>query len=53
LGKVEDGELWAEDLQNLMMHISLYTEGLMLYRSRQWGSLPTCLRQVDEHEEVV
>ncbi len=23
----------------------------MLYRSRNWGSLPTSLRQVDEHEE--
>jgi hypothetical protein len=53
LCKVEDGEPWAEELQNLMMPISLYAEGLMLYRSRQWGSLPTCLRQVDEHEEEV
>jgi hypothetical protein len=44
LCKVEDGEPWAEELQNLMMPISLYAEGLMLYRSRQWGSLPTCLR---------
>ncbi len=51
LGRSEEGEPWAEDLQNLMMPISLYTEGLMLYRSRHWGNLPTCLRQVDEHEE--
>jgi hypothetical protein len=34
LGRSEEGEPWAEDLQNLMMPISLYTEGLMLYRSR-------------------
>jgi hypothetical protein len=31
LCKVEDGEPWAEELQNLMMPISLYAEGLMLY----------------------
>ncbi len=51
LCKVEDGEPWAEELQNLMMPISLYTEGLMLYKSRHWGSLPTGLRQLDEHDE--
>ncbi len=51
LCKVEDGEPWAEELQNLMMPISLYSEGLMLYKSRHWGSLPTGLRQLDEHDE--
>ncbi len=51
--KVEGGEPWADILQNLMLPVSLYGEGLMLYKSRGWGSLPMFIRLVDEHEEGV
>ncbi len=46
LGVVEGGEPWADELQNIMLPISLYGEGLMLYRSRDWGSLPMAIRAV-------
>jgi hypothetical protein len=51
--KVEGGEPWADILQNLMLPVSLYGEGLMLYKSRGWGSLPMFIRLVEEHEEGV
>jgi hypothetical protein len=53
LSVVEGGEPWADELQPMMLPISLYGEGLMLYRSRDWGSLPMAIRSVDEHEEEV
>ena len=53
LSVVEGGEPWADELQNIMLPISLYGEGVMLYKSRDWGSLPMSIRAVDEHEEEV
>jgi hypothetical protein len=43
--------LVSREVENTTMVRSLME--FMLYRSMQWGSLPTCLRQVDEHEEEV
>jgi len=51
--KVEGGDPWADVLQSLMLPVSLYGEGLMLYKSRGWGSLPLFIRLVEEHEEGV
>jgi hypothetical protein len=53
LSAVEGGEPWADELQPIMMPISMYGEGVMLYKSRDWGSLPMSIRAVDEHEEGV
>ncbi len=44
---------WADELQNLMMPVSLYSDGLTLYMSRGWGDLPQQLRRVDEKEETL
>jgi hypothetical protein len=44
---------WADELQNLMMPVSLYSDGLTLYKSRGWGDLPQQLRRVDEKEETL
>ncbi len=53
MSAVEGGEPWADELQPIMMPISMYGEGVMLYKSRDWGSLPMSIRAVDEHEEEV
>ncbi len=53
LSPVEGGQLWASERQNMMLPISLYGEGVMLYKSREWGPLPRELRPVSEDEEAV
>jgi hypothetical protein len=52
LGPVEGGQPWAGERQNMMLPISLYGEGVMLYKSREWGPLPRELRPVSEDEEA-
>jgi hypothetical protein len=44
---------WGGELQNLMMPVSLYSDGLTLYKSRGWGDLPQQLKRVDEKEETL
>jgi hypothetical protein len=36
----KEGKGWCDELHNLMMPVSLYGEGLTLYKSRDWGQLP-------------
>jgi len=48
-----DGERWADGVQVHHMPISLYGEGVTRYTSRLYGSLPTSLKGLDEHEEKV
>jgi hypothetical protein len=52
LSPVEGGQQWAGERQNMMLPISLYGEGVMLYKSREWGPLPRELRPVSEDEEA-
>jgi hypothetical protein len=44
---------WGDELQNLMMPVSLYSDGLTLYKSRGWGNLPQQLMRLDEKEETL
>ena len=53
LAEETSGERWADVLVPLRMPVGLSGEGTTLYKSRDWGSLPTFLRGVDEHEEMV
>jgi hypothetical protein len=47
-----EGEQYGDVLQNFMLPISLNSEGLTLYKSRQWGNLGMGLRMVSEEEET-
>ncbi len=51
LSPVEGGQPFANERQSMMLPISLYGEGVMLYKSREWGLLPRELRPVSEDEE--
>ncbi len=44
---------WGDELQNLMMPVSLNSDGLTLYKSRGWGDLPEQLRKLDETDEAL
>ncbi len=52
LPQKEEGERYGDVLQNLMLPISLNSEGLTLYKSRKWGNLGAGLRMVSEEEET-
>jgi hypothetical protein len=50
-GKEEEGECWADELQNLRLPVSLSAIGTTRYRSRNWGNRPDRLGPVAESVE--
>jgi hypothetical protein len=49
----KDAAGWGDGLQNLMMPVSLNSDGLTLYKSRGWGEMPEQLRKLGEAEETM
>jgi hypothetical protein len=43
----------GDELHNLMMPVSLNSDGLTLYKSRGWGDLPQQLMRLDEKDETL